>query len=61
MADTTNSNEKLPVEKKTGKFHYNPGNMAGKKAEPGEDDGQQSASNKPQNEAAVKKSDGLPK
>ncbi len=30
MAETSKSNEKKPGEQPPGKFHYNPGNMAGK-------------------------------
>jgi hypothetical protein len=30
-------NEKKPGEKPEGKFHFNPGNMAGKTVEPGKD------------------------
>jgi hypothetical protein len=30
MADNKNPNEKQPGEHKEGKFHYNPGNQAGK-------------------------------
>ena len=33
MANNKNPNEKLPGENPEGKFHYNPGNMAGKKPE----------------------------
>ena len=32
MANNKNPNEKQPGEKPEGKYHYNPGNMAGKKA-----------------------------
>lgn len=32
MANNKNPNEKQPGAKKDGKFHYNPGNMSGKKA-----------------------------
>jgi hypothetical protein len=32
MANNKNPNEKQPGEKAEGKFHYNPGNMSGKKA-----------------------------
>ena len=32
MANNKNPNEKQPGEKVEGKFHYNPGNMSGKKA-----------------------------
>jgi hypothetical protein len=31
MADNKNPNEKQPGENPKGEFHYNPGNMAGKK------------------------------
>jgi hypothetical protein len=31
MANNKNPNENLPGENPEGKFHYNPGNMAGKK------------------------------
>jgi hypothetical protein len=31
MANNKNPNEKLPGENPEGKFHFNPGNMAGKK------------------------------
>ena len=33
MADNKNANEKQPGEHPEGKFHYNPGNQAGKTAE----------------------------
>ena len=33
MADNKNPNEKQPGEKPEGKYHYNPGNQAGKTAE----------------------------
>jgi hypothetical protein len=33
MADNKDPNEKQPGEKPEGKYHYNPGNMAGKKPE----------------------------
>ena len=33
MADNKNPNEKKPGEKPEGKYHYNPVNMSGKKAE----------------------------
>jgi hypothetical protein len=42
MANTENPNEKLPGENPEGKFHFNPGNMAGKK--PG--DPEQTAKNR---------------
>jgi hypothetical protein len=32
MANNKNSNAKQPGEKAEGKFHYNPGNMSGKKS-----------------------------
>ena len=32
MSNTKNVNVKRPGEKEEGKFHYNPGNMSGKKA-----------------------------
>ena len=31
MANNKNPNQKQPGEKEPGKFHYNPGNMSGKK------------------------------
>jgi hypothetical protein len=31
MANNKNPNEKIPGENAEGKFHFNPGNMAGKK------------------------------
>jgi hypothetical protein len=31
MPNNKNANEKQPGEKEPGKFHYNPGNMSGKK------------------------------
>jgi hypothetical protein len=37
MANNKNPNEKQPGENPEGKFHYNPGNMAGKKAKVLED------------------------
>jgi hypothetical protein len=33
MADNKNPNEKQPGEKPEGKYHYNPGNQSGKKAD----------------------------
>ncbi len=36
MADNKNPNEKRPGENPEGKYHYNPGNMAGKKPEDSE-------------------------
>ena len=33
MADNKNPNEKQPGEHPEGKYHYNPGNQAGKSAE----------------------------
>lgn len=42
MANNKNSNEKLPGENPEGKYHFNPGNMAGKK--PG--DAEQTAENR---------------
>ena len=45
MANNKNPNEKQPGEKAPGKFHYNPGNMSGKKVKTGE-------------EGSVKKNDG---
>ena len=39
MPDNT-KNDRLPAKKKTGKFHYIPGNMAGKKVETGKSDGE---------------------
>lgn len=36
MANNRNPNEKQPGEKAPGKFHYNPGNMSGKKVKTGE-------------------------
>jgi len=30
VANNKNINQRQPVEKKPGKFHYNPGNMSGK-------------------------------
>ena len=33
MADNKNANEKQPGEHPEGKFHYNPGNQAGKATE----------------------------
>lgn len=40
MTDAKNPKEKQPGEKPAGKFHYNPGNMAGKEVEVGKDDGE---------------------
>ena len=37
MANNKNPNEKQPGEKAPGKFHYNPGNMSGKKVKTGEE------------------------
>lgn len=42
MANNKNPNEKQPGENPRGKYHYNPGNMAGKK--PG--DAEQTAENR---------------
>jgi hypothetical protein len=41
-ADNKNPNEKQPGENPEGKFHFNPGNMAGKKP----DDPEQTAANR---------------
>lgn len=38
MADNRSTGKKQPGEKREGKFHYNPGNMAGKTAEICQDD-----------------------
>jgi hypothetical protein len=43
MSNNKNPNEKQPGEKEPGKFHYNPGNMSGKKAEAGKDESAQQA------------------
>jgi hypothetical protein len=37
MPNIKSPDTKQPGEKKPGKFHYNPVNMAGKKAEPAQD------------------------
>ena len=37
MANNKNPNEKQPGENPEGKYHYNPGNMAGKKPGSGAD------------------------
>jgi hypothetical protein len=37
MANNKNLNEKQPGEKAPGKFHYNPGDMSGKKVKTGEE------------------------
>ena len=37
MANNRNPNEKQPGENAPGKFHYNPGNMSGKKVKAGEE------------------------
>ena len=42
MANNKNHNEKQPGERPDGKFHYNPGNMAGKKPR----DAEQTAENR---------------
>ena len=41
MADNKNPKEKQPGEKKSGKYHYNPGNMSGKTADIGKDESEQ--------------------
>ena len=33
MANNKNPNQKRPGEKEPGKFHYNPGNMSGKRVD----------------------------
>ncbi|CAN5818480.1 hypothetical protein BH11PSE3_BH11PSE3_37880 [soil metagenome] len=40
MTSAKDPKEKQPGEKPAGKFHYNPGNMAGKEVEVGKDDGE---------------------
>ena len=40
MTEAKNPKAKQPGEKQEGKFHYNPGNMAGKEVEVGKDDGE---------------------
>jgi hypothetical protein len=42
MANNKNPNEKLPGENPEGKYHFNPGNMAGKKPR----DAEQTAENR---------------
>ena len=42
MANNKDPDEKLPGENPEGKFHFNPGNMAGKKPK----DGEQTAENR---------------
>ena len=45
MTDKTTADQgKKPGEKPAGKFHYNPGNMAGKTVEVGDPDGKSEAS-----------------
>jgi len=41
MADNKDPNKKRPGEKKSGKYHYNPGNMAGKTIEIAKDESEQ--------------------
>jgi hypothetical protein len=41
MPNNKDPNQKQPGEKEPGKFHYNPGNMSGKKAGAGEDESAQ--------------------
>jgi len=43
MADNRNPSRKQPGEKRSGKFHYNPGNMSGKTAEDCKDESEQKA------------------
>jgi hypothetical protein len=43
MADNKNPNEKHPGEHAPGKYHYNPGNMAGKVADIDKDESEQRA------------------
>jgi hypothetical protein len=45
MANNKNPNEKQSGEKEPGTFHYNPGNMSGKKI--GKGDSEQRQDNKP--------------
>jgi hypothetical protein len=54
MANNKNPGEKLPGEKPEGKFHYNPGNMSGKKAS-------EEASEKKKNDDKLQSRDELPK
>ncbi|MGJ5206517.1 hypothetical protein [Bradyrhizobium sp. HKCCYLR20261] len=41
MADNVNPNQKQPGEHQEGKFHYNPGNQAGKTIDVGKPEGEQ--------------------
>jgi hypothetical protein len=41
MANNRNPNEKQPGEKRPGKYHYNPVNMSGKKADINKDESEQ--------------------
>lgn len=41
MVDSKDPNKKLPGEKKSGKYHYNPGNMSGKTIEISKDESEQ--------------------
>ena len=41
MADNVNPDKKQPGENHEGKFHYNPGNQAGKTVEVGKPDSEQ--------------------
>ena len=41
MGDTKKPEPKKPGEKKSGKYHYNPGNMSGKTANINKDDSEQ--------------------
>ncbi|NPU67770.1 hypothetical protein HL667_22390 [Bradyrhizobium sp. 83012] len=41
MADNVNPDQKQPGEHQEGKFHYNPGNQAGKTVEVGKPEGEQ--------------------
>jgi hypothetical protein len=43
MSNNKSPNQKQPGEKEPGKFHYNPGNMSGKKAGAGKDESAQQA------------------
>lgn len=43
MADQDNEKDRVPGEKAAGKFHYNPGNMAGKTTEVDKPEGEQQA------------------
>jgi hypothetical protein len=54
MTNNKSPNEQQPGEKAPGKFHYNPGNMSGKKSQPTEDKPDPSATDNDQENSVPK-------